>query len=781
MAGGLAATGVAADAGNATAGAAAEFAFEDGLGAGAWGDKRYAKLEKDAPLAGKQSLLIDTMANSGEWNPAWHTPAGLLQGGKSYHVSMTVKLLEKRAGFPAYFMLLLRPIGANNHHSDAGMVVVKDLGERKLAFRVNVPEKPANYAIQLHTHFGLRALVDDVRVAEANDQFVPADDGAKAAMPEKLPTGAAEFTVKLPNAAKAKVFNARDFGVTPEAENNGPALLAAIAKIRKQCPARLVLEPGVYRVKGVGLVFDSVHDFTFDGQGATLVFSGIHVGHLIAINHCDQVAFRNFTVDWDWDADPIASLVKAEKVSADGKACVFRFTGYQKFPVKDVRVASVSRLAPGTLDDDPARPFGVSLEFFKGQKKPATRWLGDNLLEVATPGPEFAKAAPGDEFRMRHYVYDHNAIAMLLNRDLTLEGVTIASAPGMGLLVNGAQQNWQFLGVKIVPAPGRCLSTTADAIHVGSSRGNFRMENCEIAHSADDAINIHDLGGYAVKLDDHRIRATNLNFHPGNYFQPGHLIELRHADFSPTGFTAKLKEVKNARRPNLEMVFEEKLPEPIGGGFAIFNRNYGTRNVIIRNNRIHHFPRGLLLMADDVTVENNEFVNGQAAGVKLETGYTASVWSEGFGVNNVVIRNNLFERVNRRGRYPNENRPDIYVNSYIQTDPSLVKTSYPIIRNVLIAGNRFVNSTGSPVYVCTAGDVTIADNLFSNPDPCPVEEGKRGTIGASYAQNLQVLNNRWEGKYGRAGVFYDPATVSGLRAAGNQARAGMTPAAAPRP
>lgn len=757
----------------AAAGAvAAEFDFEDGLGAGAWGDGHCARLETAAPISGKRSLMIDTMALGREWAAAWRAPAGLMHGGKSYNVALTARLLDKSAD--GYLLVLLRPVGARDHRDDAATLEIRDKGDHKLSFRVSVPEKPGGYAVQLHAHQGARALVDDLRIVEAADEFVPADGGPAAPLPGGLPTGAKAFAVQRPDAAKMRVFDAKDFGASPDAADNGPALQAAIAAAARALPARLVLGPGRYRVRGKGLAFDALHDFALDGQGATLVFGGLAIyhRHLIAIRDCERVAFRDFTVDWDWGADPVASMVRAEKVSPDGKTCAFRFLAPENLPPpKNVRVASLTRMAPGTLSPDAASPLAIGLEFFKWQNRPVTRWLEDGLLEVTAARPEFAAVAVGDELRMRHYVYDHCAFAMRSNRDLTLEKVAIAAAPGMGIVVGGEQRSWQFLGVKIAPGPGRCLSTAADAVHVDSSCGDFRMEGCEIAHCADDAVNIHDLNAYAIKLDAHRLRATNARNHPADYFRPGDLIELRRADFSPAGFAARLVETRGAR-PNLEMVFAEEVPGPEGGGFVVFNRRFGTRNVVIRNNRFHDFsPRGLLLMADDVTVEGNEFVNGEAAGIKLETGYTDNLWSEGFGVNNVVIRDNLFERVNRCGRYPNENRPDIYISSYMHADPSIVKASFPIIQRVLIANNRFVNSTGSPVYVSTAADVVVAGNVFSNPDPCPVADARRGAIGASHAQNLQVLNNRWEGKYGRAGVLYDPETTKGVNCAGNRAAA----------
>ncbi len=755
---------------------AEEFTFEQGFGTEPR-DKRYAKLNTSEPLSGKQSLEINTLTGAGEWNPAWSLPKGILKPGKSYTISLTAKVLERQTDRPSQLLLLIRPLSAGHPNFDAGNVFLDFVGKTEtVKFKVAIPDGIDDYSLQCHTRFGVKALVDDISVTPAEDSEIPVKAGeAPVAAPEQLPTGAAEFKVEPPSDRNVKSFNAREFGVTPESKNNTEAFIAMIAAIRKQTPAKLLLEPGTYRFEGdQALLFDSVHHFILDGQGAKLVFlrsGGPRM--LLGIYHCMNSEFRNFTIDWDWDRDPIASLVKVESVSDDGKTAVFQFLEYDQFPKKEVRAASLTRYDLEHHISDPVRPLGINLEFIKGQNKPETRMIGDNRIEVTARNAAFRNIAPGEVFLMRHYVYDINAIDFKINRNLTLDNVRVDSAPGMGFLISGAQHHWQFLNCAILPpegTPRRQISTAADGIHIGSSAGFFKMENCEVGYTADDAMNFHDLNGFAIRLDDHRIRATNLNYHPGNYFQLKDRIELRNDDFSPTGFTGTVTELKRLSQKECEFTFAEKVPMPSGSGFVLFNRRLGTKNVIVRNCRFHHFPRGLLLAADDVTIENNRFEHGSAAGIKLETGYTFSVWSEGYGNNNVVIRNNRFDSVNDRGRYPNENRPDIYINSYMRVDPSLVKSGYPPINRILIEGNEFRESTGAPVFVCTASDVTIRGNTFLNQSERFVKDARRGAIGICNSHDVRIINNIWKNEIPgiRTGILYDPESTSGIVAGGNR-------------
>ena len=141
----------------------AVFDFEQGLGKERF-DRRYAGIETAAPLSGSRSLAVDTRTSDSEWNGVWSLPKGVLKPGRSYKISLTAKVTDK-ANDRASLLFLIRPLSANHELSDAGMLTPQTVGkEEKITFRLNVPEKPDDYSLQVHTHFGVRALVDDITV-----------------------------------------------------------------------------------------------------------------------------------------------------------------------------------------------------------------------------------------------------------------------------------------------------------------------------------------------------------------------------------------------------------------------------------------------------------------------------------------------------------------------------------------------------------------------------------------------------------------------------------------
>ena len=737
----------------------------------------FGRVETDD--SGTETLVVDTM-RGGVWNAAFRTAESLFEPGKAYEISFRCVIEE--IGDEAYILLLMRPADAKNHLRDAATLEVyaTPKGDGIVRFRVKIPASgdKSRQAFQIHTFKGLRARISDLQVRELIREFVPADKpfGDSAAVPRPAPTGCPDFTVDLPAPAK-NVYRASEHGISPDSPDNSEAFQALLWTARKNRPAKIVLDKGVYRFgDGADLLMDTTFDVEIDGQNSTFLFRKTK-GALFTIHHSERVAVRNLVIDWDWDVDPLASRVDVVAKADDGRSVDLRFMDYAEFPRRDVRVADLSERDPATDFMPPGSGVHVGFEFFKGRDAPeSVEWIAPNVLRVHASTALLASVRPGMRFLMRHYVYDMNAFQFINNRHITLNNVHVRSCPGMGFLASGTQEYWQILHSSVHQAPGsnRPVAATADAIHVGSSRGHIRIEDTILGGGGDDTLNLHDGSVYALRLDDHRVLTLNHNSLPGNYFWKGHPVEFREEDFSPAGFTGRLAEVRrvNPGRGQVELVFEETLPEPAGRGFVLFNRNYGTHDVLVRGCTFDRFPRGILLMADNATVEDCVFQLGQAGGIKIESGYTMKVWSEGYGASNVVVRGNVFRQANTMGRYDYEGRPDIYVSSYRVVDPSMDKTRYPLFRDILIEGNRFEGTYGAPVFLASAGDVAVRGNVFDLRSAAPTAEPLRGAIVAVSTTGVEISGNTWilPESGAVAGVSYEADSVEGLRVFGNQVR-----------
>jgi len=718
-----------------------------------------------------KSLLVDTTAGDANWKYLLRTRPGVLQPSRNYQVTFRCRVENPKE----FFHILCRPLNIAScdydtlRTSDGFSTNFKTV---QLKFSSGVSRQPP--AFQIHTLGKMRGELTDFHLTETTpDKYFPVGRKGTSVWNGNwgtLPTGAKEFQVDLPNNPSGTTVNAADFGVNADQENNTAALIRAIQFCKKTGAARLKLAPGVYRVVATEPVnFAGMHDFEFDGGGATLVYYGNPKwdAPCFLLENCERIAIRNLNFDWDWKNDPLSSIVKVEDVGPEHVD--FRFIHYQRFPQRNVAVLLASNYDPAALAVGIEN--GITFGWHVGPQ-PKHEWLSDNLLRVHASG--FQK---GQCYRLQHRYYGGFCMLMKSNRHLTLEDVNIYSCYGMGIVVRGTQKYWQFRRVRITPPTGkpeRVISCTADHYHVGYSCGFFKMEDCEFGYGGDDCVNAHDSSIMGRKSGPRTI--TTINCSPGRIsaVDINDPLEVRNADFSPTGFTAPRKAVKtiDATKGIYELQFDRLLPEPSNkdGVFVIFNRKYQTRNVIIRNCYFHdNRCRGVLILCDDVTLENNRFKHNGLGAMQLETGYIFRAWSEGYGVKNVVVRNNVFDSVNSAEWGSDGWSRDIYIGAYIGDATNSQRTSYPILSDILFENNRFTNSFGLVAFIGSGDNIIFRNNIIENTVKRRFPLPYRGDFFVTNASNVKIVNNRWIASpyVPHPGIYAAPNGVKNLVTGGN--------------
>ncbi len=720
-----------------------------------------------------KTLSVDNEKFAGEWNWILKTAPGVLTPETNYVASFEYRVAEPNIK-EKYFHFLCRPLDMNIPNRDtlrSNEGLAQTFQSVKLKFSTADDKLPA---FQIHSFRKLKGEIRNFVLTEtgkSTKEFIPitANPAPFTGELANRPTGAKEFEVELPKNSTGKVVNAAEFGVAESNPDNTPALNRALKHCREIGAAKLALPKGIYRMtsnESIQLV--DMRDFEFDGGGSTFVcFREKNAAFFI--KNCERIKLGNFNLDWDWERDPLASIV--EVIQANEAFADFRFVDYQHFPRRDLRVALLSSYDPIAKAVGIEGGFDRGFEFYAGQGKPDTEWLNDNTLRIRSSGMNVFH--PGQLFRMQHYYYDMNGFIMESNRHLTLEDINIYSTPGHALTSSGSQQYWQFRRVRIV-APKettRVITCTADHYHISRSRGFFKMEDCEFSLGADDCLNAHDNTGYAEKSGKNTLRTRNAK---GYLFQPGERIELRHGDYSFAADLGPIQERKtldNAAGIH-EITFAKPVPDPLKGeeGFVLFNQEYGTRNIIIRNNYFHsNRARGLLILAHDVTIENNRFIHNEMGAIKIETGYTFNVWSEGYGASNIVIRNNTFDTVNPRDVANEGMARDIYIGVYMKSDPSIERTTYPILSDILFENNTFRDTFGLIAFVSSARNVTFLGNTFENPTARKKPLSYRASFFVTASGDVKFLNNRYQASphVPTPRVIFTPESVTDLKVQGN--------------
>ncbi len=728
-----------------------------------------------------QKFKIDTISkNIGGWQRIFGTKPGVLENGKNYLVRFKYKTFcpEAEGRYPQFIVRqekdgnILQDTHVYNESMSAN-------GYRSMRIKFTADSTIGDTVFSINSVNGIKMTIKDFVIEEGfGERFLPADQpGEPYKNFGELPTGAKEFDVELPKPETEKVVNAADFGVTEDS----PSVLGAINKALEHCKkigaSKLVLPKGTYKITEDGSInIDSFKDFTFDGGGSTLVYHKKR-GANMAVSNNLRVKIENLNFDWDWEKDPLASVVEVVNVYNNGNNngyVDFKFVEYEKFPRKDARMALISMYDPKTKSVGIEGSFDRGYEMPAGNKRNKTEWVADNVIRIHQNGLSAFKA--GQLFRMQHYYYDMNCCVMYNNKHLTLQNINVWSCCGHAFTVAGQQKYWHFDNVNIVRPPNaqkRAITCTADHLHISQSQGFFKMENCEFSLGADDCINMHDCSLFMRPSGERSMQTASAR--NGIWtIRKGAKVEIRHGDYSPSGVFAKVEDIVpvSGKRGFYEVVFDTPIPKEKADGFIIFNwEDYDTRNIIVRNCYFHdNRARGILILARDVTIENCRFYHNEMGAIKIETGYTFNLWSEGYGVDNVVIRNNIFDTSNPFDMKNDGRARDIYMGIYMKTDPSVEQTMFPILNNILLEKNTFKDTFGLLAFIASTGNLTIRDNVFINETPRKKPFDYRGNFFVTHSTGTKIVNNTWirSPNVPKPGVLVDRHSVKRLVFEGNK-------------
>lgn len=727
---------------------------------------------------------------------AAQTAAGLFEPGKSYLIKFKCRIDSAEDG--AFFLFTARSDSLGPLRDLGTTTVARARDFQDVEMQISIPEGVNDYSLKFSTKGSLSGVLKDLKITQGTGlDFYPFAESQREYCGEigKTATGCPDFNVELPAGnPNAPVVNAADFGATENNLKFCDAMNAAVAHCRKIGARKLVLPKGVYHLYNSGpITFEGLKDFEFDGGGSTFIFlrdkglakmkgldaskisNNFQDGACVKISECERVKVGNFNIDWDWAADPLGSIVRVENVCASpgGEYIDYKFVDYDNFPRRDLRVANLSSYdpVPNLIGVEGGATLGY--EFYKGKNIPKMEWLSGNVLRV-WHSRYSRRAKVGDFYRMQHYYYDGAGVLTHQNRHLTLSKVNVYSCRGHAFVVSGTQQYWQYLDCSIKPPEGakaRAITCTADHLHVVNSRGYMKLIGCDFMLGADDCINVHDCTGYAVRKSDFSLETRNVR--GIKMFKVGDPIELRDDDFSPSGFTGKIKSVKpiDASKGVHEIVFADKIPQPKGEGFIMFNRYYSSGNILLRNCKFHsNRARGIIIQCPNVTVENCVIKNNEMAGMRIVTGYTPNLWSEGFGVDNLLVRGCVFESTNRTDVKADGFARDIHIGIYRTTGERTGQTMYPIMSNITFEKNTFKNAYGLVAFITSSGNVVFRENTIINDIPRKKPLPYRGSFLVKASTDTAIVNNIIvESKYApNPGVYAEADTVKGLKIGGNK-------------
>ena len=447
-----------------------------------------------------------------------------------------------------------------------------------------------------------------------------------------------------------KTISVLDYGAIPDdGKDDTKALRKAVNYCRANPGTVLIMPAGVYRLRDdkadaleneiysgkypnpekevfvpyyphvKGLNFDGSESVTLEAKGAVLMCEGWM--EPLSILKCKDFTVNGLTIDYK------------QKPFSQG---VVKSISEESFTVQfDDRRQITNEIPILRLmfwDND------LSGIYSKPYYYPKRKLLGTNLVEFQC---RISKHLEGAALSALHSFHFRPAILIQESLNTVLNGVTIHSQPGMGI-VGFDSKNITLNHLSVEPAAGYMFSTNTDATHFACCEGLLKFENCFFRGQGDDATNVHGYYHNITSVDDGLaiLELVGINTHASASDVPrvGDKLELvRISTLAPEG-ELEVLEVSHQPRSNQACVrLKGELPKNIKE-YYVCNVSKLPRVEFCNSVVWGQLARGILIKTRGVKIENNVFKG--CTGTAIHVG-AESFWKEGSHAKDITIANNL--------------------------------------------------------------------------------------------------------------------------------------------
>lgn len=460
------------------------------------------------------------------------------------------------------------------------------------------------------------------------------------------------------------------------------------------------------KVKNIAFLFEDCKNITLDGNNTLVVLHGKMVS--FAILNSSNIKIRNIRFDYE---RPTMSELTIKAVT--DKSLEAEIHPDSKYVIENGRIGFYDEgwktrshhtivFEPGTnsFHYSSFKPFlesrAVQLDSFR------VRFDGN------FSGNKFH---PGDVLTVRDPYRDNCGAFIHLSKNIQLEDVKMHYMHGLGI-VSQFSENISLLRVIVAPREnsGRIIASFADCFHFSGCRGLVKIDSCFTSGSHDDPVNVHgthlqittvDAGKITVRFMHHQTYGFNA------FFAGDSIAFVDPKTLMPLG-TAKLKTAKLINKREMEIEVNGTMPSFVNAGLCIENLTW-TPEVIIQNSRFERTPaRGLLVTTRrKVVIQNNIFYRTGMYPVLIADDATS--WFESGAVQDVTIRNNLFEEC---GYNSGSGAIQIAPENHELQPGKMVHRNIRIINNTFKMTNQAVVSARSTDRLVFTGNKIVYTDLL---------------------------------------------------------------------
>lgn len=540
------------------------------------------------------------------------------------------------------------------------------------------------------------------------------------------------FYIQRPKADKLNEVNAAEFGLSEDNADNFEAFQSALNYCSQHPQTKLVIDKGTYYFRSTnGLDANNCTDLLIEGSDATFVFSS--TGYKFFIRNSDCVEIRNLNFDWNWAESPLASVVTVQNSNPDADTIELVFKNAE-YCSENIRLTAITQCDPETITFGAKYSSKESYLYQDANAIKSVEKISDNTLRVTHNGC-MDSFDNGEKYILRHYVYDGTVFNIRdYGKNITFDNVSIFGSAGMAYICEGNCSHFQiinsFIGVNPEHKEKRCVSLTADAIHIVNTNGCFNISGCDISGMGDDCINVHDGLGYVSAVNGNTLTLIASAMR----LEAGDVLAFKNNRFENTDLTAKIISVNDLDWITKEVVVES-VPESVTEGWTAYNTECNSGNYVIRNNYFHeNRARGLLLQSSNGLCENNRFYKTMAQAIKVVMDIEPTLWQEGTGVDNLIIRSNTFEKCNFS---------DWGAVIEIGTNIAGKSAETAVFTNVEITSNKFTDIPSRLMRVNNVNGLVFSGNTVDTGEFFDKTNLQGKTYFDKYCNNIDYSDNEY--------------------------------------
>ncbi|MDO3627530.1 right-handed parallel beta-helix repeat-containing protein [Mucilaginibacter sp. BT774] len=485
------------------------------------------------------------------------------------------------------------------------------------------------------------------------------------------------------------------------------------------------------KVKSIAFLFEHCRNLTLDGNNTLVVLHGKMVS--FALLNSVNVKLKDISFDYE---RPTMSELTIQSVT--DTVIEAKIHPDSKFSIDSGRISFYgegwkARAYHAILFD----PQNETLCYSSFSPFMRARAVQTGPFQVRFEG-KFAGTGfhGGDVLTVRDPYRDNCGGFISLSKNIALENVKMHYMHGLGI-VSQFSENISLVKVRVVPreSSGRVIASFADCFHFSGCKGLVKIDSCVTSGSHDDPVNVHGTHLQIIAVDSAKkikVRFMHDQTYGFEAFFAGDSIAfIDPKTLMPLG-TAKLKTAKLISHREMEIEVKGDLGCFVKAGLCIENLTW-TPEVIIRNSRFERTDtRGLLITTrGKVLIENNVFYHTGMFPILIAD--DASSWYESGAVQDVTIRNNLFESC---GYNSGSGAINIAPENHELVVGNMVH------RNIRIINNTFNLCTDGVLSARSVDHLLFSENKIRGAD-LSAKGNNKATIKLTACKNVRVDKNRF--------------------------------------